>query len=112
MSNSASNVVPFDLDRRQYRRFPILESGLLHMDELQVDCQVIDVSANGVRVRPVGYVPKPKTKCRFMLARLGMFDAQVCWQDDDSIGIRFAEAPEHVAERVTPVAPVAVAGVA
>ena len=98
-----SNVVQFDPDRRQFRRFPILESGMLHLDELQVDCQVVDVSANGVRVRPVGDLPKSVEKCKFMLARLGVFEAHVCWQNDDAVGIRFMEAPEHVAERVTPV---------
>ncbi len=98
-------VNALDAERRRYRRYPILESGLIYTKDACLDCQVIDVSANGVRARPVGAFKPRDGRCRFLLGRLGMFEAEVCWQSDDAIGIRFDEAPEAVAARFEAVLP-------
>lgn len=91
------NVIDTQANRRRYRRYPVLESGLLYTDDGCVDCQVTDVSANGVRVRPVGDVNAKAGRCRFLLGRLGVFEADICWTGDDAVGIRFEEKPEAVA---------------
>jgi hypothetical protein len=100
-----SNVLDLDHERRRYRRYSILESGLIYTKDRCLDCQVIDVSANGVRIRPVGKVKASDGQLRFLLGRLGMFEAEVCWEGSDSIGIRFEDAPEAVAERYEAVLP-------
>lgn len=92
-------------DRRRYRRYPILESGLIYTDDGCIDCQVVDLSANGVRVRPVGKLKDDPGVCRFLLGRLGAFEAEVCWEGPDSIGIRFGDKPETVAQRFSDLLP-------
>lgn len=92
-------------DRRRYRRYPILESGLIYTDTGCIDCQVVDLSANGVRVRPVGKLESDPGVCRFLLGRLGAFEAEVCWEGDDSIGIRFGDEPAAVAQRFSDLLP-------
>jgi hypothetical protein len=92
-----SNILDLDHERRRYPRYSILESGLIYTKDRCLDCQVIDVSANGVRIRPVGKVEASDGQLRFLLGRLGMFDAEVCWEGVDFIGIRFEDAPKAVA---------------
>ena len=84
-------------DRRSRPRVGVLESGLLYSDDNCIDCQIVDVSAGGARVRPVGPKPAEGGRCRFMLARLGLFEATVRWISNDSIGLSF-EAPDAVVE--------------
>ena len=108
-SETQSNVLPLDAgdgaDRRQYRRYPILESGLIYTADGCIDCQVVDLSASGVRVRPVGKLKEQQGTCRFLLGRLGAFEAEVCWEGRDSIGIRFGDEPETVAQRYSDLLP-------
>ena len=92
-------------ERRRFKRYAVLESGLIYADGRCLDYQVVDVSANGVRIRPVGRVGKAVEKCRFLLGRMGGFQAAVCWNGDDTVGIRFEDAPETVAEQFRAVLP-------
>lgn len=98
LSNAHAPVIA-GAERRRFRRYPVLESGLIFTREGCLDCQVVDVSANGVRVRPVGKLSDRPGTCRFLLGRMGAFEAEVCWEGPDSIGIRFGDAPEAVAKR-------------
>jgi hypothetical protein len=108
-SVTQSNVLPLDAgdgaDRRQYRRYPILESGLIYTADGCIDCQIVDLSASGVRVRPVRKLKEQQGTCRFLLGRLGAFEAEVCWEGKDSIGIRFGDEPETVAQRYSNLLP-------
>ncbi len=89
-------------DRRQYPRVPVLESGLIYSSAGCVDCQVIDVSASGARVRPVEPIGPDDTHLRFLLARLGLFEAEIRWRSGDAIGLAFNATPETVSERCAP----------
>ena len=108
-AGTESNIQPLDAgdgaDRRRYRRYPVLESGLIYTSDGCIDCQVVDLSASVVRVRPVGKLTEQDGTCRFLLGRLGAFEAEVCWEGKDSIGIQFGDAPETVAKRYSDLLP-------
>lgn len=89
-------------ERRAHERYSVLESGVILMDGGAVDCQVIDVSASGARVRPVGRLPKDLKSCRFVLARLGQFKAVVRWCAGDQAGVSFEAEPDDVRQRCQP----------
>lgn len=89
-------------ERRRHRRYPILESGILYGTDGPIDCQVTDLSASGARVRPVGAVPADDARCRFLLARLGLFDAAIRWRSNGMLGLDFDAAPDVVAARCAP----------
>lgn len=87
------------VERRRHPRYGVLESGLLYGDDGCVDCQVIDVSASGARLRPVGPTPSSSRRCRLLLARLGLVEAEVSWAGGDAVGVRFNATPDAVTER-------------
>lgn len=89
-------------ERRKHPRVDVLESGLLYGEDGCIDCQVIDVSANGARIRPVGDLPTKSGACRFLLARLGMFQAKICWAKNGQAGVAFDAPPEEVLEQCAP----------
>ena len=108
-AQSNSNVQSLETgdgaDRRRYRRYPILESGLIYTNDGCIDCQVVNLSASGVRVRSGGKIKEQQGACCFLLGRLGAFEAEVCWEGKDSIGIRFGDEPETVAQRYSDLLP-------
>lgn len=97
-------------ERRAFRRYPVLESGLIYTENGCIDCQVTEVSANGARVRPVEPIATDDGACRFVLARLGAFPAHVLWAEAGVLGMRFDVPPEFVAARLAPLLPAAMAG--
>ena len=104
MSEAAARFSQFQdgAERRKHPRVHVLESGLLYGDGGCIDCQVIDVSANGARIRPVGELPTRTGACRFLLARLGMFPAKIRWSANGQAGVAFEAPPEDVLERCAP----------
>jgi len=97
-----SNLAEAATERRRHRRYPILESGILYGTDGPIDCQVTDLSASGARVRPVDAPPAYDGRCRFLLARLGLFDAAIRWRANGVLGLDFDAAPDVVAARCAP----------
>lgn len=89
-------------DRRQHERLRVLESGLIYAGDACLDCQVVDVSLTGARIRPVGDSSQIDGRCRFKLAGLGVFEATVRWRAEDAAGLEFLAQPQDVAERCEP----------
>lgn len=89
-------------DRRRHARRAILESGLIYTAGACLDCQIVDVSLTGARVRPVGDIARIDGRCRFKLAGLGVFDAAVRWRSADAVGLEFLDRPQDVAARCDP----------
>lgn len=86
-------------NRRHFDRRRVLESGVIITADGRIDCQVIDISPGGVRVRPVEAVPESLGPCQFQFARLGVFEGQIRWRDGDAVGLGFAMPPADIAER-------------
>jgi hypothetical protein len=61
------------------------------------DCVVVDLSLGGARI----HLAQPVTKgelVTLVLGRLPALKAEIVWQEGHSIGLRFTEAPERIAE--------------
>lgn len=86
-------------ERRRYRRY---RTGFLGALQPSAEarpanlCDILDISASGARIRPVDPMP-PASRMMLGLAQFGMLPAQVVWRRDDEIGLRFEQAPMHVA---------------
>lgn len=80
---------------RQFQRARTLLSGILLFDGARVAVLVLDLSANGARVRVKEEVPDALA-FRIQVNTVGLFRALLRWRDGDTLGIRFAEKPEFV----------------
>jgi len=77
-------------ERRKHLRTPALWTGSLVCDNRVVDAIVVNVSANGAKVR----VSEPFVEPRSLTLRiphLGYFHGGLAWRRGDTIGLRFRE---------------------
>jgi hypothetical protein len=99
---------PRALERRSHRRYVTRIGGYLRpspSDQALRYCDIIDVSANGARIRTT----RPLTANSWVtlgIERLGRIHAQVVWQKDNLAGVQFAADPGYVARRMRGIVPV------
>ena len=86
-------------ERRQFDRRRVLESGVIITADGRIDCQVIDISPGGVRVRPVAPVPASLARCRLRVARIVVFSGESRWLSGHAAGLGLATSADDVAER-------------
>lgn len=61
------------------------------------DCAVVDLSLGGARLHLAEPVANG-THVRLILDRFGAFRAEVVWQRDRGIGLRFIDDPQRIAD--------------
>lgn len=86
-------------ERRRYKRLTTRFLGTLHPNAKSPAanlCDVVDISASGVRIRPVDPLPEVPL-VTLGLERFGLFTAQVVWRDGDEVGLRFLQSPAEIA---------------
>jgi len=62
-------------------------------------CAVVDLSLGGARLHLAEPV-ESGTTVRLILDRFGGFSAEVVWQRDRGIGLRFTDDPQRIAELI------------
>jgi len=62
-------------------------------------CAVVDLSLGGARLHFAEPVAA-ETKVRLILDRFGAFTAEVVWQQDRGIGLRFTDDPQRIADLI------------
>ena len=84
---------------RAHERKRILWTGKLHHGDQVLDCQVLDLSAGGARIRTA----KPWTASSAVVLvcdHLGPLRAEVRWQRANYAGIRFLEDASFIEKRL------------
>ena len=82
-------------DRRRYKRAHVLFSGRLFSGKQGTEGLVLDLSANGARVRfhePIA----ANSAMTLRLAESVDFKVEVAWQEGNSLGLRFLEVPARI----------------
>ncbi len=82
-------------DRRRYKRAHVLLSGRLFSGKRDIEGLVLDLSANGARIR----FHEPIAANSAMTLRLaGSVDlkVEVAWQKGNSLGLQFREVPGRI----------------
>lgn len=87
-------------ERRHAVRKRVLWSGQVEADRHLVNCAVLDVSLQGVRVRLDGDSQLPNGPLAIALSRFGTFQAEVVWTKDRMSGLRFLESIDRVADTI------------
>ncbi len=86
-------------ERRKYPRTQVLWKGSLFRPGGAVECVVLNLSANGAKLRldDPWECPSPIT---LRIPRFGEFRAEVAWRKDHLIGLKFLEDPKSVARLI------------
>ncbi len=94
MSDTAS---PIDLQK--HPRHQTLCSGKCYVGERGVDCQVLDISVGGAKVR-LSEPVEPETQIRLKIENVGEFSGRVAWRNGATLGIEFHEELSELARIV------------
>jgi hypothetical protein len=92
-------------DRRTFKRTYVVVSGQVSdTKELQLNCVILDLSANGARVRFDAPL-KSDQIIKIKLAGAVEFDVEVAWINGVFAGLRFLEPPEKIANILAGILP-------
>ena len=100
-SESRTSPIPEDeaAALRSSVRKRVLWAAKLALGARRFDCVVVDLSLGGARLHFV----EPITigaMVTLTLERLGALRAEVVWQEERSIGLRFVDEPQKIAEMI------------
>ncbi len=85
-----------DREQRRYQRSTVVWQGTLEVNGQSIDCVVLNVSANGVKLRLRDESDRALLSGLITIPRLGEFEAEVVWRQDNSMGLKFARHPDEV----------------
>lgn len=104
MSRQTTNRLP-QKERRAFWRTAVLWAGHLHVDGGSAECVVLDISANGAKLRFRDPAPGDENTCALEVPRLGVLSCVVTWRRGNRIGLRFSEGLANIKTRMPAVLP-------
>ena len=90
--------------RRAQKRMKVMWSGTVRRGERFAECQVLDISAGGAKIRIAGPCPV-RSEVALITDRLGALPGKISWRRGDLAGIEFSEDRQIVQERLLRVLP-------
>ncbi len=63
----------------------------------EILCDILDLSAGGAKARPRDSIDD-ETVLALVLDKIGRFDVDVVWKRDGTLGLKFRDDPEKMAE--------------
>lgn len=84
-------------DRRDHPRFTVVWTGRIQMQPKPVECVILNISANGAKLRVFSHVDLP-ADFTVTVDRFGDFPAQLVWSDGRSAGVQFIGDPKRISE--------------
>lgn len=82
-------------DRRKHVRKPVLWAARLETAAGSFDCVVLNLSLGGARLQVTAPILPPVVT--LVMERFGALRAEIVWQLNDGIGLRFTADPDEVA---------------
>ncbi len=86
-------------DQQKHPRHQTLCSGTFYVGEKGVDCQILDISVGGAKVR-LSEPVEPETQIRLKIEHIGEFSGRVAWRNGTTLGIEFHEELSELARIV------------
>lgn len=86
------------VERQRHSRRLILYPGVLRCRDAQIDCETVDLSASGAKIRLLE--PYECSSPVTLSFDIGSFEGDVVWQNDEFVGIRFKDDPKQVARQI------------
>jgi len=86
------------LDQRRYLRQRVLWAARLDTAEGSFNCIILDVSKAGAKLQLAAPIPvTARQKVELVIEPMGRLKAEVIWQIDERMGLRFISDPQDVA---------------
>ena len=95
--NVAGHHGEAEQNRRQYKRTSAMLSGTLFHDDRVDDCVIFNLSLGGAMVR-FSETLADRAAVTLSVSRAGALRAEAVWQTGKTLGLRFFDAPERVAD--------------
>jgi hypothetical protein len=83
-------------DRQQHPRHSTQCSGKFYADDREVDCEILNISVGGAKVRLAEPV-ETDSEVRVRIDRVGEFAGRVAWRDGTTLGIEFHDELSELA---------------
>ena len=96
--------MPSETSRRTTRRMKVMWNAALRCGDTTSDCQVLDISAGGSRIRLAEPLPV-RSEVVLVVDRVGRVPGQIIWRRGNYAGIQFLEDRQTVQERLCRVVP-------
>jgi PilZ domain len=90
---------PDGVERRRYRRVPLLHSAALHDGERVIDCLIRDISTSGARLDVPQPAALPET-VMLDIAEAGRLNGRIVWRQEGQAGFEFLDEPAIVKSRI------------
>ena len=87
------------VDRQRHPRHSTMCPGTLFSGDQSVECQVLNISAGGAKIRLAEPVPTDAL-VRVRIERIGEFTARIAWRNGETIGVEFQDDLAEVARIV------------
>lgn len=97
-------------DRRRFPRSAVLWCGELVADARAIECVILDMSANGVKLQLSEPLVATDRRVIVRIPRFGDFHGEVMWRDENRLGVRLNAEPGRIAELIQAILPKTAAG--
>ncbi len=84
-------------NQRQFKRTHALLSGMIFHDNRVIDCVIFNLSLGGAMARCSGTIADGEI-VTLSVSRIGAFRAEAVWHASQTLGLRFLDGPEQVAQ--------------
>ena len=104
MSRQTPKTLPRK-ERRAFWRTTVLWSGHLRAAGDSAECVILDVSANGAKIRFTEATGVSEESCALEVARLGVFSCEIAWRRGNRVGLCFKEGLSTIATQMNEALP-------
>jgi len=87
-------------ERRRHKRKTVLWSARVESRQGPSECFILDLSLGGAKIKTVGALVPAHQIVTLVIDRFGALRAEVVWSRMGHMGLRFTDAPDHIAHVV------------
>jgi hypothetical protein len=98
--NGKSAPAAMGAERRRHKRKTVLWSARVESRQGPSDCVILDLSLGGAKIRASGTPVPARQIVTLVIDRFGALRAEVVWSRMGHMGLRFTDAPDHIAHVV------------
>lgn len=100
LANGTPAPAAMGAERRRHKRKTVLWSARVESRQGPSDCFILDLSLGGAKIKTAGAPVPAHQVVTLVIDRFGALRAEVVWSRMGHMGLRFIDAPDHIAHVV------------